>query len=214
MDVRLFIDSSNVEEVREAVESGIVGGVATNPNKCRLSGKSVEKVVEEIRKFFDGPISVQALGKTAGELIERAKELNKLSKNLAIKIPTNQEGIKAVKELVAQGIATNATLIFNPAQGLAAGLAGSPLISPFVGRARAVGGDGIETIAQIRKMYDRYQISTKIIAASIKDVGQVIDSIIAGADMVAVPYGVFKDVFRHPLTEEGIKNFIADENRD
>ena len=210
MDVRLFIDSGDIDEIREAIESGVVQGVATNPNKLALAGISRESIIEKIRKFTDGPIAVQSIKTKAQEIIKEVEYLSGLSKNIAVKIATDQEGVKAIKELAPKGIWTNSTLIFSAAQALMAGLAGSPFISPFIGRARDHGSDGIALLREIRSIYDSYGIKSKVIAASIKDVRQVIDSIIAGADMVAVPYKVFKDMFTHPLTKEGLGQFLAD----
>ena len=205
---RLFLDSADVEEIRDAVKTGIVDGVATNPQKLKLAGIKPQDVVAEIRSFFDGPLSFQALGATADELEENAVKLSELSSNMAIKIPANYEGLKAISKLVPRGVATNATLIFNPGQGLAAGLAGSPFISPFVGRAKMAGQDGISTIADIRRCYDAFGIDSCIIAASIKDVQQVIESIKAGAHAVAVTYPVFRAMLSHPATEAGMQSFI------
>ena len=209
LQIRLFIDSAVVEEIREATETGIIAGVAMNPGKVSQIGRPVEDIVRETREFFDGPISIQGIGKTAEEIVPEAERLSKISRNLAIKVPVNKEGIKAVRILIPMGVKTNATLVFSPAQGLAAGLANSTLISPFVGRSTDIGYDGIEVIRQIRSMYDRYGISTQIIAASIKNAKQVIDSVIAGADMVAVPLKVLNDMLYHPLTEKGIEQFVS-----
>ena len=210
MDIRLSIDSGDIEEIKEAIDSGVVQGVATNPNKLALSRKSREEIIEEIRKFSEVPIAVMAVKTTTEEIIKEATYLSGLSKNIAVKIATNQQGIKAITELAPRGILTNATLIFSASQALMAGLAGSAYISPFVGRARDTGADGISVLAEVRRIYDTYGIKSKVIAASIKDVRQVIDSILVGADMVAVPYKVFKEMFIHPLTREGLDKFLAE----
>jgi len=207
---RLFLDTADVEQIREAVKTGIVDGVATNPEKLKLAGIEPRDAVSEIRSFFDGPIALEAIGSTAEELEESALNLSELSSDIAVKIPANYEGLKAISKLVPQGVATNATLIFNPGQGLAAGLAGSPFISPFVGRARMAGQDGISTIADIRRCYDAFGIASCIIAASIKDVRQVIESIKAGAHAVAVTYPVFRAMMNHPATEAGMQGFLED----
>ncbi len=205
---RLFLDTADVEEIRDAVTTGIIAGVATNPNKLMCSGINPQDVVEEIRGFFDGPIALQALGRTADELEQDALRLNGLAENLAVKIPTTFEGLKAISRLVPQGVATNATLIFNPGQGLAAGLAGSPFISPFIGRAKMMGSEGIDVIRDIRQCYDAFGIDTCIVGASIKDVQQAIEAIKAGAHSVAVTYPVLKAMLTHPGTDAGLDEFI------
>ena len=191
LQLRLFIDSADVDEIRKAVKSGVVAGLAMNPGKVVQTKRPLSEIVSEIREFFDGPMSVQGIAEKADDIIQEAQGLNELGDNLVIKVPVNIEGIKAIKTLVPLGVKTNATLIFSPTQGLLAGLANSLFISPFVGRAADIGYDGIEIIRQIKVLFQQYNISTKIIAASIKNVKQVVDSIIAGRDTVAVPAGVF-----------------------
>jgi transaldolase len=208
MTPRVFLDTGNVDEIRDALETAIIHGIATNPDKIARTGKSLRQAVEEITEVFDGPIAVQALGNTADELEANALELNKLGPSMAVKIPANYEGIKAIARLVPQGVKTNATLMFSASQALAAGLAGSPFISPFIGRSYDVGYDGIQVIAEIREIYDAYDIDTCVIAASIKDTKQVVDSIIAGADSIAVTYEVLRKMTKHALTEEGLAGFV------
>ena len=208
---RIFLDTAELAEIKDAVSTGLVDGIATNPNKIAQSGKTYRHVLDEIRQFFQGPIAFQAMGSTTDGIIKHALEIHKMDPLLAVKVVANRIGLPAIRPLVAEGVRTNATLIFNPAQALLAGQAGSPFISPFIGRARMVGGDGIAEIAQMRKLYDAWSITkTMIIAASIKDVGQVIDVIIAGADCVAVPFAVFAAMMEHPLTEQGFQHFTAE----
>ena len=206
---RVFLDTANIEQIRDAVATGVVDGIATNPEKLRDAGLTREEAVGEIRSFFDGPIAVEAIGRAAGEIEEEALRLSEISSAIAIKIPANYEGLKAVARLAPKGVLTNATLIFNPGQGLAAGLSGSPFISPFVGRAKMFGADGIDCIRDIRACYDAFGIETCIIAASIKDVQQVIESIKAGAHSVAVTYPIFRAMLDHPGTEAGVESFLA-----
>ncbi len=203
----IFLDTADVDEIREAVSTGIIDGIATNPEKIAASGKSYRRVVEEIRRFFDGPLAVQAIGKSSDEIVKHALSLHRLSENLAVKITCNIEGIKAIRELVPQGVKTNCTLMYSAAQGLAAGLAGSPFISPFVGRAEMAGYNGIEVIGRIRRIFDAYEIPSCIIAASIKNVRQVAESILAGAHAVAVRWPIFESMINHPLTECGYAGF-------
>lgn len=209
---RIFLDTANVEEIREAVSTGIVHGIATNPNKMAKVGRRYEDVISDIRSFFDGPIAVEAISRGHEDIIKEAKRLSKIADNIVIKIPANKEGIKAITKLVPEGIVTNATLIFNPAQALAAGLAGSPFISPFIGRVNACGQDGIGLFRDVRKMFDFYGIDTVVIAASIKNVRDAVDAVVAGADSLALTYEIFNQLFEHPMTELGIEKFTSDYN--
>jgi transaldolase len=205
---RIFLDTAELDEITQAVSTGLVDGVATNPEKIARSGKTYRQVLDEIREVFEGPIAFQALGTTTDELMQHALEIHRMDPLVAVKVTADRAGLPAVRPLVAEGVRTNATLIFNPAQGLLAGLAGSPFISPFVGRARMAGGDGIEAVARIRRLYDAWDIETAIIGASIKDVEQVIDVILAGAHAVAVPFSVFEAMMEHPMTAAGLSAFM------
>lgn len=208
---RIFLDTAEIEQIRDAVSTGLIDGVATNPQKVAQSGKSYRQVVEEIREFFSGPIAVQAIGRTAEEICECARYLHQMDSLLAIKIAANREGLTAVKALVTEGVRTNATLIFNPAQALLAGLAGSPFISPFVGRANMCGYDGIAAISKMRQLLDAFELKrTCMIASSLKDVDQVIESIAAGANAVAVPFPLFEAMCHHPLTVHGLEAFVRE----
>jgi len=210
-DYRIFLDTADIAQIRDAVSTGLIDGVATNPNKVAQSGKSYRQVVEEIRQVFAGPIAVQAIGTSTEEVCECARRLHQIDPLLAVKVTANKYGLAAVKILVPEGIRTNATLMFNPAQALLAALAGSPFISPFIGRARDTGQDGVETIRRMRQLLDAFGLDkTNLIAASVKDVEQVIDSIIAGAHSVAVPFKVFEDMCSHPLTTTGLNSFIEE----
>ena len=190
---RLFIDTAELGQIKDAVSTGLVDGVATNPNKIAQSGKTYREVLDQIRAFFEGPIAFQAMGSTTEEIVNHALEVHRMDPMLAVKVAADRQGLPSIRRLVAEGVRTNATLIFNPTQALLAGIAGSPFISPFIGRARMAGGNGIEAIARMRAMYDAWGITnTCIIGASIKDVEQVIDVILAGAHCVAVPFPVFE----------------------
>jgi len=193
------------------VSTGLVDGIATNPNKIAQSGKTYGAVLGEIRQVFDGPIAFQSLGQTVDEVVEHALSIHAMDPSLAVKVVANKVGLTALKRLVPEGVCTNATLIFNPTQALMAGMAGSPFISPFIGRAKMIGGDGIEAIGQMRGLFDAFGITnTTIIGASIKDVDQVIQVILAGADSVAVPFAVFEAMMDHPLTTSGLNSFLGD----
>jgi len=208
---RIFLDSAEIGEIRDAISTGFVDGVATNPNKIALSGKTYGAVLDEIRQVFDGPIAFQSLGRTVDEVVEHALSIHAMDPSLAVKVAANKVGLTALKRLVPEGVCTNATLIFNPTQALMAGLADSPFISPFIGRAKMAGYDGIQAIGQMRGLFDAFGITeTQIIGASIKDVDQVIQVILAGADSVAVPFAVFEAMMDHPLTTSGLDSFLAE----
>lgn len=210
MDYRIFLDTANVREIEDAVETGVVQGIATNPNKMAQVGRKYEDVIKDIRTFFDGPVALEAISTKAEDIIEEAQRLSNISKNIVVKIPTNKEGIKAISKLVPMGILTNSTLIANPGQALVAGLAGSPFISPFINRVNAIGHNGMELFAEVREMYDFYNIKSVVISASIKNCYDAVQSIIAGADAIAVTYEVFNQLFEHPITEMGIESFTRD----
>jgi len=210
MAYRVFLDTADPAEIRDAVGTGLVDGIATNPEKVFESGMTYRRVIEEIRRFFDGPIAVQAVGRTTQEICDCARRLHGIDPLLAIKIAANKEGLAAVKILVPEGVRTNATLMFNPTQALLAALAGSPFVSPFVGRAKMTGATGTGEIAQMRRLLDAFGLRrTNIIAASIKDVEQVVESILAGAHSVAVPFNVFEAMCAHPLTSAGLDSFSS-----
>lgn len=210
MAYRIFIDTADVGQIRDAVSTGIVAGIATNPNKMAKAGRTYEAVISEITSFFDGPIACEAISTKAEDIIVEAQRLNQLGPHMAVKVPTNKEGIKAISKLVPMGICTNSTLIFNAGQALAAGLAGSPFISPFIGRATAIGYDGIQLFREIRAIYNAFDIKSCVIAASIKNIRDAIEVIAAGADSLALTYEIFEQLFYHPLTEAGIAAFTAD----
>lgn len=212
MDYRIFLDTANIKEIEEALSTGIVSGIATNPNKMAQVNRRYEDVIRDIRSIFDGPVAVEAISRKAEDIIEEAQRLSGMAKNMVIKIPGNKEGIKAIHKLVPMGIVTNCTLIANPGQALAAGLAGSPFISPFISRVDCMGHDGMQLFRDVRKIYDFYNIKSVVISASIKNCYDAIQSIIAGADSVALTYPVFNQLFDHPMTREGIERFTNDYN--
>ena len=212
MDYRIFLDTANVKEIEEALSTGIVAGIATNPNKMHQVGRRYEDVIRDIRSIFDGPVALEAISTKAEDIIEEAQRLSAMADKMVIKIPGNKEGIKAIHKLVPMGITTNCTLIANPGQALAAGLAGSPFISPFISRVDYMGHDGMQLFRDVRKIYDAYHIDSVVIAASIKNCYDAVQAIIAGADSLALTYEIFNQLFDHPMTREGIERFTADYN--
>lgn len=208
---RIFLDTADSAQIRDAVSTGYVDGIATNPNKIAQCGKTYAQVLKEIRTCFDGPIAFQAMGRTVDEIVRHALTVHRMDQLLAVKVTANRIGLEAIRRLIPEGVRTNATLIYNPTQALLAGLAGSPFISPFIGRASMVGFNGIEAIGRMRRLYDAWGVTgTTIIGASIKNVDQVIEVILAGAHAVAIPFYVFEAMMEHPMTTLGGQGFLAE----
>lgn len=210
--MEIFIDTANVEEIREANSLGIASGVTTNPSLIAKEGRVFSDVVREITDIVDGPISAEVISLEADKMIEEAKELAAIHKNIVIKIPITAEGLKAVSALSKIGIRTNVTLIFSPAQALLAARAGASYVSPFIGRLNDIASDGNKLIRTISDIFTKHSIGTKIIAASIRGPEDVIDAAIAGADIATVPYKVILNMINHPLTDAGIERFLNDWN--
>ena len=210
--MKLFIDTANVDEIREANEWGVISGVTTNPSLIAKGGRDFIEVVGEITSIVDGPISAEVISLEADKMVEEAVELTKKinNKNLVIKIPMCKEGLKATKKLTALGIKTNVTLIFSAAQALLAARAGATFVSPFVGRVDDLDWDGIGLISEISEIFAMHDIKSEIISASIRGPKHVTDSALAGADIATVPYKVLEAMFNHPLTTAGIEKFLAD----
>ena len=208
--MKIFIDTANVSEIREANEWGVVCGVTTNPSLIAREGRDFKEVVTEITSIVDGPISAEVISLEADGMVSEALELSKIHPNIVIKIPMTKEGLKAVKQLSAKGIKTNVTLIFSPAQALLAAKAGASYVSPFVGRLNDIASCGNNLISEIAEMFDLHAIDTEIIAASIRNPIHVTDCALAGADIATVPYKVIVQMTKHPLTDAGIEKFQAD----
>lgn len=210
--MKFFIDTANVDEIRRAVELGVVDGVTTNPSLIAREGRDFIEVVKEITEIVDGPISAEVISLEAEKMVEEAKELVRKidSPNLVIKIPLCAEGLKATKILSGMGIKTNVTLVFSTAQALMAAKAGATYVSPFVGRLDDIGDDGIALVKDIATIFKLYNIPTQIIAASIRTSAHVTAAARAGSDIATIPYKVFIDMLRHPLTASGIEKFLSD----
>lgn len=208
--MKLFIDTANIEEIREAAELGVICGVTTNPSLIAKEGRDLSQVIKEITEIVDGPISAEINAEDADGMVAEAKELAAIHKNIVIKIPITKEGLKATKRLTDMGIKTNLTLIFSPAQALLAARAGATYVSPFVGRLDDIAADGIDTVAEIAQIFATHGIKTEIIAASIRSSANVTDAAVAGAHISTVPYKVLLQMLRHPLTDAGIEKFKAD----
>jgi len=208
--MKLFIDTANVDHIREMAELGIIAGVTTNPTLIAKEGRDFLEVIKEITSIVDGPISGEVISLEAKGMIEEGIEIKKIHPNMVVKIPMTQEGLKATKALSDLGIETNVTLVFSVNQALLAATAGATYISPFVGRLEDTLHDGIQVVSEIREMLDIYGYSTQIISASIRTPKQMADSALVGAHIATVPYNVLKKAIQHPLTDIGIAAFMAD----
>ncbi len=208
--MKLFIDTANVDEIREAASLGVICGVTTNPSLIAKEGRDFKEVVTEITGIVDGPISAEVISLEADKMVEEAKELVKIHKNIVIKIPMCAEGLKATKMLHDLGIHTNVTLIFSAPQALLAARAGATYVSPFIGRYDDIGQQGLDLVADIAEIFAIHNIGTEIIAASIRNPMHVIGAAKAGCDIATVPYAVIKQMIGHPLTTSGIERFLKD----
>lgn len=208
--MKFFIDTADVKEIREAHDLGILDGVTTNPSLVAKTGRSFRETLEEICSIVKGPVSAEAVSLDTQGLLDEARELSKIAENIVVKIPLIKDGLKAVKILSDEGINTNVTLCFSANQALLAAKAGATYISPFVGRLDDIGHTGMDVIEDIRAIYDNYGFTTEIIVASIRNPNHVRDAALMGADISTIPFNVFNLLVQHPLTDAGIKKFLAD----
>lgn len=210
--MKIFIDTANIDEIRDASTLGIIDGVTTNPSLIAKEGKKLEDVIGEICSLVDGPISGEIKATTTDwhDMVEEGKQIAKLHKNMVVKIPMTKDGLIAVKELNKLGIKTNVTLVFSVNQALLAAKAGATFVSPFVGRLDDISEDGIQLIYDIVDVFTNYDITTEIIAASIRHPMHVVECAKAGADIATIPYKVIMQMIKHPLTDQGIEKFIKD----
>jgi len=208
--VRLFIDTANVEHIKEVNGWGVLDGVTTNPSLASKENRNYRECVREIAGIVEGPISAEAVSLDAGEMVSEARELAAIAPNVNVKIPMCPEGLKAIKELSAEGIKTNCTLVFSANQAMLAAAAGATFASPFLGRLDDIGNDGLRLLAEIVEIYEYYAIETAVISASLRHPQHVIGSALTGAHIATIPYKVFQQMARHPLTDIGIERFLAD----
>lgn len=208
--MKLFIDTANVDEIRAAWSMGIISGVTTNPSLVAREGRDFRQVLEEIVAVVDGPISAEVLSLEAAEMVAEARPLAAIHPNIVIKIPMTAEGLRAVATLAKEGIRTNVTLIFSANQALLAARAGASFVSPFVGRLDDVGQDGIYLVEEIVDIFRQHELSTQVIAASIRHPMHVTQAARAGAHIATIPYAVINQMLKHPLTDAGIARFLAD----
>ena len=210
--MKIFIDTANIDEIRDASTLGIIDGVTTNPSLIAKEGKKLEDVIGEICSLVDGPISGEIKATTTNwqDMVAEGKQIAALHKNMVVKIPMTKDGLIAVKELTKLGIKTNVTLVFSVNQALLAAKAGATFVSPFVGRLDDISEDGIQLIYDIVDVFTNYDITTEIIAASIRHPMHVVECAKAGADIATIPYKVIMQMIKHPLTDQGIEKFIKD----
>lgn len=209
--MKFFIDTADVNEIRKAVELGLVDGVTTNPSLVAKSGRDFRDVLNEIITLVDGPISAEVIATDAAGMVHEGQELAKINpRNIVIKVPMTEEGLKATRIFAQEGIKTNVTLVFSPLQALLAAKAGASYVSPFVGRLDDVGHDGMEGVDDIRTIFDNYGYTTEIIVASVRSPLHVLRSALVGADICTIPYAVMLQLSKHPLTDVGLSKFLAD----
>lgn len=208
--MKFFIDTANVDEIKEINNWGVIDGVTTNPSLIAKEKRDFKQVIKEIASIVDGPISAEVISLDSKNMVNEARELAKINKNIVIKIPMTEEGLKAVNILSKENIKTNVTLVFSATQALLASKAGASYVSPFLGRLDDISTDGMNLIEDICQIFSIYDIETQIIAASVRTPMHVLQIAKSGADIATVPYKVFKQMLKHPLTDIGIEKFLKD----
>ena len=208
--MKLFLDTANVEEIREVASWGVLDGVTTNPSLCSKENMKFEDNIREICALVRGPVSAECVSLRAEEIVPEARGLAKIAPNVAVKIPVGLEGLKATKALAAEGVSVNMTLIFSSSQALLAAKAGARFVSPFIGRLDDASEDGMALIEEIVQVFENYRFDTEIIVASVRHPRHVVEAALLGADIATVPYGVMEKLARHPLTDIGIERFLSD----
>jgi transaldolase len=208
--MKFFIDTANVDEIREANSMGMVDGVTTNPTLIAKEGRDFEEIIKEICKIVDGPVSAEVISTDTEGMLKEARELAKLHDNIVVKIPMIVDGLKATRKLTDEGIKTNVTLVFSPLQALMAAKAGATFVSPFVGRLDDVSQEGLLLVEQIVEIYSNYAFDTEVIVASVRNPLHVLDAAMMGADIATIPFKVLSKLAAHPLTDKGLQAFLSD----
>lgn len=211
--MKIFLDTANVREIREAAALGFLDGVTTNPTLIAKEGRPFEETIREICEICSGPVSAECVSETEGDLVAEARHLAALAPNVVVKIPLTREGLKAVRRVSAEGIRVNVTLCFSALQALFAAKAGAAFVSPFVGRLDDIGEVGMEIIRDIRTIFDNYKIPTEVLVASIRHPVHVLEAARIGADIATMPFAVWEKLIRHPLTDAGVQRFLEDYRR-
>jgi len=208
--MKFFIDTANVDEIKEANDLGMVDGVTTNPSLVAKEGKDFRGLIKEICSIVAGPVSAEVVSLDASSMVAEAEDLVSIADNIVVKVPLIEEGLKAVKILTEKGIKTNVTLCFSPVQALMAAKAGASYISPFVGRLDDISAVGMDLVDQIATIYENYAYETEIIVASVRNPLHVLDAALVGADIATIPLKVIRQLINHPLTDIGLENFLTD----
>ncbi|MDQ7832467.1 MAG: fructose-6-phosphate aldolase [Desulfovibrionaceae bacterium] len=208
--MKFFLDTANPDEIRQARAYGLIDGVTTNPTLFSRESGEWRTLAEQICRETPGPVSLEVIGQTAAEMIAEANELVKIGPNVVVKIPMTLEGMAAVKELTAQAIDTNVTLVFHPLQALLAAKAGATYVSPFVGRLDALSQNGMEVVEQIVAIFKNYGFATQVLVASVRHPMHVLEAALCGADVATIPFAVIRELARHPLTDKGLETFMKD----
>ncbi|MFA5077655.1 MAG: fructose-6-phosphate aldolase [Candidatus Micrarchaeia archaeon] len=211
--MKFFLDTANAEKIKNAVELGMCDGATTNPTIIMKEGKEHKTAIQEIAKIMKGPLSVEGIGQSAEELVKEGEEFAKWAPNVVVKVPMTAEGLKAVRTLEKKGIRTNVTLVFSASQALLAAKAGASYVSPFVGRLDDISEDGMALIQDIVQIYKNYGYKTEIIVASVRHPIHVVEAAKAGAHIATIPSDVFEKLFKHPLTDKGIAQFLEDHKK-
>lgn len=208
--MKLFLDTGNIDEIKAANDLGLLDGVTTNPSLVAKSGVKHEELLEEICKIVDGPISAEVLSVTADEMLEEGRNLAKIHDNIVVKCPLIPEGLKATKQFFSEGIKVNVTLCFSATQALLAAKAGAWCVSPFIGRLDDVSAEGMNLIDQIVTIFDNYDFDTQVLVASVRHPQHVLEAAMIGGDICTMPFSIFNQLVKHPLTEIGLEKFLAD----
>jgi transaldolase len=208
--MKFFIDTANIDEIREAHSMGMVDGVTTNPSLIAKEKRPFEQIIRDICQIVDGPVSAEVIAVDAAGMVAEARELAQIHPSIVVKIPMLVDGLKAVRTLAREGIKTNVTLVFSPLQALMAAKAGATYVSPFIGRLDDLSQDGLTLVEQIVDIYDNYDFDTEIIVASVRHPLHVLESAMMGADIATIPFNVLAKLAAHPLTDKGLKAFLAD----
>ena len=211
--MKFFIDTANINEIKEANDMGMVDGVTTNPSLIAKEGRDFEEIIKEICEIVDGPISAEVVSTDTEGMLEEARKLSKIHNNIVVKIPMLVAGLKATRKLSEEGIKTNVTLVFSPLQALMAAKAGATYVSPFIGRLDDISQEGLLLVEQIVEIYSNYAFDTEIIVASIRNPLHVLESALMGADIATIPFNVLSKLAAHPLTDKGLKAFLDDWNK-
>jgi len=208
--MKFFLDTANVKEIQEAASLGLLDGVTTNPSLVAKEGRSFKEMLVEICNIVDGPISAEVVSLEADAMVKEGKGLAKIHKNIVVKVPLIAEGLKATKRLAAEGIKVNVTLCFSPTQALLAAKAGAWCVSPFIGRLDDISSNGMELIRQILTIYRNYDFKTQVLVASVRHPQHVVEAALAGGHICTMPFSIFQQMVKHPLTDSGLKKFLAD----